>query len=281
MSATIPQVIDVHGHFGPYDRGLGARVDGFLGGGAPEVAQRGANCGIEITVMSAIHGLMPYRGNALRGNVDAEAAADDHAGIRFWSIIDPRIPASYEQTDRLLAHRRCMGIKIHPHAHQYEIREFGPAIFAFAAERKAVVLTHSGDIGSYPEDFVPFADRYPDLRLILAHLGNSDDGSVSRQVHAIRQAHNGNLYVDTSSARSMFSGLIEWAVEQIGHDRVLFGTDTPLYWAGAQKARIETAGLDETAKHAILYENAVSLLPLDRNETPASSGPMHKRERSW
>lgn len=260
MSISQLNAIDVHGHFGPYDRGLGTRVDGFMGGSAAEVAQRGAECGIDITVMSAIHGLIPYRGNALRGNADAERSAGDHPGIRFWSIIDPRIPESYEQTDRLLSHARCMGIKIHPHAHEYEIREFGPAIFGFAAERKAIVLTHSGDIGSYPEDFGPFVNRYPELRLILAHLGNSDDGSVIRQVQAIQHARNGNVFVDTSSARSMYSGLIEWAVEEIGHDRILFGTDTPLYWAGAQKGRIETAAIADDAKRAILYGNAAALL---------------------
>ncbi|HET9659537.1 MAG TPA: amidohydrolase family protein [Thermomicrobiales bacterium] len=254
--------IDVHGHFGPYDRGLGTRVDGFMGATAAEVAQRGADCGIELTVMSAIHGLIPYRGNAVKGNADAEASAADHPGIRFWSIVDPRAPASYEQTDRLLSHPRCMGIKIHPHAHQFEIREFGATIFAFAAERNAVVLTHSGDIGSYPEDFVAFADQHPNVQLILAHLGNSDDGSVMRQVQAIQHGNNGNLWVDTSSARSMFSGLIEWAVEQIGYDRILFGSDTPLYWAGAQKARLETAEIGDDAKRAILHDNAIALLGL-------------------
>ena len=75
---------------------------------------------------------------------------------------------------------------MHPHAHEYEIREYGPALFAFAADRDALVLTHCGDPGSYPEDFVPFADRHADLRLILADLGNSHDGSITRQVDAIK-----------------------------------------------------------------------------------------------
>jgi predicted TIM-barrel fold metal-dependent hydrolase len=256
------KAIDVHGHFGPYDRGLGTRVDTFMSATAAEVAQRGVDCDIEFTVVSAIHGLIPYRGNAIQGNADAEACAGDHPGIQFWSIIDPRVPETYEQTDRLLSHPRCMGIKIHPHAHQFEIREFGSQIFPFADERKAVVLTHSGDVGSYPEDFVPFANRYGNVQLILAHLGNSDDGSVMRQVQAIQHGRNGNLWVDTSSARSMFSGLIEWAVEQIGYDRILFGSDTPLYWAGAQKGRIETARIAEVAKQAILWDNAAELLSL-------------------
>lgn len=252
--------IDVHGHFGPYDRGLKTRVDGFMSTGIEGVSRRAAAVDIRLTIVSAIHGLIPYRGDAVRGNEDAVAAAEAHDDIRFWTIVDPRVPASYEQSDRLLAHPRCKGIKIHPHAHDYEISQHGPAIFAFAAERNAVVMTHSGDPGSYPEDFVPFVNQYANLRLILAHLGNSADGSVSRQVDAIKNARNGNLYVDTSSSRSMFAGLIEWAVTEIGHDRILFGTDTPLYWAGAQKARIESAEIDHAAKEAILFRNAATLL---------------------
>ena len=261
------RAIDVHGHFGPYDRGLGTRLDLLMAGDIATVCRRAAACDIRLTVVSAIHGLIPYRGDAVLGNEDAVKAAEAHDAIRFWTIIDPRVPESYEQSDRLLGHPRCKGIKIHPHAHEYEIREFGAAIFDFAAARDALVLTHSGDPGSYPEDFVPFVNRHANVRLILAHLGNSADGSIARQVNAIKAARNGNLFVDTSSARSMFSGLIEWAVEEIGHERILFGTDAPLYWAGAQKARIETAEIDHVAKEAILFRNAAALL----NEADALS----------
>jgi predicted TIM-barrel fold metal-dependent hydrolase len=252
------RAIDVHGHFGPYDRGLGTRVDAFMSASGAEVANRGL-----AAVVSAIHGLIPYRGNAVLGNRDAVTVVEENPALRFWTILDPRVPESYEQSDELLAHPGCVGIKIHPHAHSYEIREHGTALLSFAAERNAVVLAHSGDIGSYPEDFVPFADLYPSIQLILAHLGNSDDGSVSRQVEAIERSRNGNLWVDTSSARSMFAGLIEWAVERIGHDRILFGSDTPLYWAGAHKGRIETAEIDDAAKQAILWDNAAKLLGLE------------------
>jgi predicted TIM-barrel fold metal-dependent hydrolase len=234
------------------------------------VSRRALACDIRLTVVSAIHALIPYRGDAVRGNEDAVAATERHDDIRFWVVIDPLRRETYEHADRLLAHPRCKGIKIHPHAHAYEISAHGEALFAFAAARNAVVLTHSGDQGSYPEHFLPFVDAYPNVTLILAHLGNSDDGGVARQVDAINAARHRNVYVDTSSARSMFGGLIEWAVEEIGSDRILFGTDTPLYWAASQKARIETAGIDDDAKAAILFRNAAKLLdePLDSSTAP-------------
>jgi hypothetical protein len=96
--------------------------------------------------------------------------------------------------------------------------------------------------------------------LILGHLGNSADGNLSRQVYALERAEHGNVYVDTSSANSINSGLIEWAVSQVGAERILFGTDTPLYFVAAQKARIEYAEIDAEAKQAILFDNAARLL---------------------
>jgi predicted TIM-barrel fold metal-dependent hydrolase len=80
----------------------------------------------------------------------------------------------------------------------------------------------------------------------------------------------------TSSANSINSGLIEWAVSQVGAERILFGTDTPLYFVASQKARIEHAEIDQAAKRAILYDNAARLLDKERkkrlNETRPKLG---------
>ena len=58
----------------------------------------------------------------------------------------------------------------------------------------------------------------------------------------------------------MTSRLIEWAVKQVGSERILFGTDAPVYFTASQKARIEYAEMDEAARRAVLYENAAALL---------------------
>lgn len=62
-----------------------------------------------------------------------------------------------------------MGIKIHPEEHQYEIREYGDRLFKLAAEFNAVVLAHSGDPLSLPDDLTSFVNEYSNVRLILAH----------------------------------------------------------------------------------------------------------------
>jgi len=117
---------------------------------------------------------------------------------------------------------------------------------------------HSGDAFSAPLDFIRWADEYPNVTLILAHLGNggSAAGDPRLQVQAIQASRHGNVFVDTSSARSILPGLLEWAVAEIGPERILFGTDTPLYFAGMQRARVDYADLSEPDKIRILNGNA-------------------------
>lgn len=254
--------IDVHAHFGDYDvgAGTGALVNRLFGGGIDVVRSRAQAAGVRVTVVSAITAFIPYGGNPFKANDDSRSAAEKHDDIRFWAVLDPRLKESYRQVEALLAHPRCKGIKIHPQRHLYEIRQYGDEVFSFAAGHRAVVLTHSGDPGSFPEDFIPFTDRHSQVRLILAHLGNNSDAGTSRQVCAVQRSQAGNVFIDTSSARSIYSGLIEWAVETIGADRLLFGTDTPLYSVACHKARIESAEISQADKRAILFQNAARLL---------------------
>jgi predicted TIM-barrel fold metal-dependent hydrolase len=196
----------------------------------------------------------------LGGNEEACGAAESHTDIRFWAVLDPRIQETYTQVESLLAHPRCRGIKIHPTCHDYSVREYGEAIFEFAASQRTVIITHTGDANCFPDAFIPFANRYPAASLILAHMGYSSDGNFSRQVYALRQAKAGNVFIDTSSAMSMLGRLVEWAVSQVGHERLLFGSDTPLYSVASQKARIEYADFEQQTQQAILFDNAARLL---------------------
>ena len=254
------KAIDVHGHFGTLDQGNGGLVNQLKSGGIEVVCRRAEAVNIQLTVVSALRALNPYGGEVTGGNEIAREAAESHSAVRFWAVLNPRIRETYKQVESLLTHPLCKGIKIHPELHGYHISDHGDEIFEFAAGHKTIITSHTGQPNSFPEKFIPYANRHSEVSLILCHLGNSSDGNFSRQVHALKQAEAGNVYTDTSSAASMNSGLIEWAVSQVGANRLLFGTDTPLYFVACQKARIEHAEIDEKAKSAILFENAARLL---------------------
>lgn len=263
-TATI-QAIDAHAHYGQYLRsGMNDEIADFMSGDAAKVVQRATAANIALTIVSPLLALLPRGGaDPVEGNREAAKVVAETDGLLQYVVVDPLHPATYEQAAEMLSLPKCVGIKIHPEEHCYPIREHGPAIFEFAAKHRAVVLTHSSEQNSLAMDFVPFINDYPEVKLILAHIGCGWDGDLTHQVRAIEKSKHGNAFADTSSARSITPKLIEWAVKHVGAERVLFGTDTPLYHASMQRVRIDHADLSDQEKRLILRENAIRLFELD------------------
>ena len=258
--------IDVHGHYGRYIRANGTSVrEQLMSADASEVARRARAAHVALTFVSPLTALLPrLHGDAVAGNLEAARAVAATPGLKQYVVIDPRRAETYAQAAEMLGQPQCVGIKIHPEEHGYPIREHGAAIFEFAAAHRAVVLTHSSEQNSDAGEFIQWLDRFPEVRLILAHIGCGCDGDVTHQVRAILRSRHGNVFADTSSTNSIVPGLIEWAVREIGAPRVLFGTDTPLYHAAMHRARIEHADLSESDKQLILRDNAVRLFGLNQ-----------------
>jgi len=261
------QAIDVHAHYGIYGNAKGQAADiqnEWMTCDAAHVAARAREARTQWTIVSPLLAMMPRgQADACVGNEEAARIVPQTPGLLQWVVVDPDNPGTYEQAKEMLQQPHCVGIKIHPEEHLYPIAEQGRPIFEFAEQMNAVVLTHSGDGNSYPADFVPLCNDFPTVRLILAHLGNSA-GSVDAtlQVRAIQKIRHENVYIDTSSAKSILSNIVEWAVEEVGAERLLYGTDTPLYDAPMQRARIDSAAISDADKRKILRDNAVAILNL-------------------
>ncbi|MDB6168031.1 MAG: amidohydrolase 2 [Verrucomicrobia bacterium] len=260
--------IDVHAHYGDYLKPEGpALVNEFMSADAHAVAERARLSRTAWSIASPLAGLLPRgRPDAAKANEVAHAEIPTVPGLLQYVIVDPLRPETYGQARRMLQAGHCVGIKIHPEEHSYRISDHGDELFAFFEETDAAVMTHSGCPNSLPMDFVPFANRFPRARVLLAHLGNGngDNGRPDLQVRAIQAARHGNLWVDTSSGRSILPGLIEWAVKEVGAERLMYGSDTPLYHAPMQRTRIDTAEIPDEAKRLILRENAHRYFKLDR-----------------
>ncbi len=278
MKANDLLAIDVHGHYGSYLRDNGDPLaERFMTASAEEVVRRAKACGVTQTIVSPLAGLLP-RGRTTDVVLANEAAFREVPkvqGLLQYVIVNPLQPKTYEQARRMLKAPWCVGIgEVHPEEHGYRIADHGEELFAFFEEVGAPVMAHSGCPNSLPAEFVPFANRHPGARVLLAHLGNGagDNNRADLQVRAVQAAKHGNLWVDTSSARSMLPGLVEWAVKEIGADRLLFGSDTPLYHVALQRVRIEAAEITDEAKRMILCENAARFFNLGTNAQPSNGG---------
>ena len=164
-----------------------------------------------------------------------------------WVVIDPRQEETYSQAEVMLRHPKVLGIKIHPSAHRYNVLDHAERLFSFANKHGTVILMHPQQISEMPS----FADKYPDMKLIIAHLGSKE------HIDAIERARHGNIYTDTSGGASSMNNIIEYAVERVGSEKILFGTDTYSY--AFQFGRIALSALSVEDKERILWGNAMTL----------------------
>ena len=258
------QAIDVHAHYGTELWGEKGVPAIFMRADTSEVVRRARLANIRLTIVSPLQGLMPRFGaDPVAGNEQALRDISNEEGLMQWVIVDPLKEQTYRQAEEILSNPQCAGIKIHPEEHGYHIKSHGAELFRFAAQHKAIVMTHSGEDNSKPEDFLPFINSHPEVTLILAHLGCSSDDDRTHQVRAIENGKYDNIFVDTSSAANIFPGLLEWAVDKIGAEKILFGTDSPLYFEPMQRARIDSAEIPAGEKRKILRDNAQKLFGLD------------------
>jgi hypothetical protein len=106
-----------------------------------------------------------------------------------------------------------------------------------------------------PEDVATLARRWPDVRIVMAHL----TGCGVRGVLAVMDCPN--VMIDTSGAAPE-AGIVEYAVAQLGAERVLYGSDAPIRDFGVALARITGSRLTAATQKKILHDNARALLRL-------------------
>lgn len=195
------------------------------------------------TCMSSFAGVMTAK-HVEEENEHCRKICKEQNWLYQWVVVDPRQPNNYKQAEQILKDEKCLGIKIHCGCHGYKFVDYADELFAFANEKKTFILMHNDDT----EKTVPFADKYPDMKLIIAHLGTIE------HINAISWAKHGNIFTDTSGGASNKNNVVEYAVEKIGADKIFFGTDT--YSCAFQRGRIDYADISEEDKRKILFENA-------------------------
>ncbi|MBR1584838.1 MAG: amidohydrolase [Clostridia bacterium] len=151
------------------------------------------------------------------------------------------------------------GIKLHPDMQHFSLSEKRAEKLFAACEGVCPMLYHTGDKryhNSNPSLIPPILKKYPRLQLICAHFGG-----YSEWDEAARCLADTNVYVDTSS--SFFALSRERARELIdlyGEDRVMFGTDFPMWTPQPEIDTLLSLGLSERALQKIFSGNFLRLL---------------------
>lgn len=105
---------------------------------------------------------------------------------------------------------------------------------------------------SIPEDFVDIAARYPEAMFQYAHIGGGFDWEYACKLLKASP----NVWVDTSGSNNE-EYMIDFALETLGEDRLLFGSDGCYYQS---IGKIMASNLTERQKRKLFFENYNNIL---------------------
>ena len=183
--------------------------------------------------------------------------------VPFGSI-NPKLPGWREDLRRCVEEHRMPGIRLHPNYHGYDLRDpaFADLLQAAAGRGLLVQLTVSMEdvrtqhplVRVPPVDVAPLAElatREPKLRLMLLNWGPALRG---RSLQPLA----GAVHFDIATVEGV-EGLAR-LVERVPPERVLFGSNFPLFYFEAALLKVQESGLTAAPKNGLLGDNAKRLL---------------------
>jgi uncharacterized protein len=171
---------------------------------------------------------------------------------------NPRLPGYLEEVERFLDHPKFLGLKLHPLIDGYHPND--PAVhpmMELLEDRGGLpVLVHCGHpIFTLPWSIEELAVAHPGVKVILGHMGHGNVVYINASIDVA--ARNPNVYLETSGM-PMHSKIKE-AVERVGAERVLYGSDVPFHHPAVEILRVQVSGLDPERLEQVLRTNARAL----------------------
>lgn len=245
------KVIDVHAHYGEWffpimmtERSRILRLmDAY---------------GIEIAVFSSSLAIV-Y--DMEEGNADLNEFLGGSPRFYGYVVLNPNyVDLSVQEIERYLRSPKFVGVKIHPDYAKNSVScPESLGLLEKASKLKKVALLHT-----WGEEQVratsTVADTFPDLTVIMGHMGG--DGREGAGWKAGIEAAKGrqNLYLEVCGS-TLHRDRIREAVESVGDDRILYGSDMTLLNPAITVGMIEEADVSEHARERMFYQNAKRVFP--------------------
>lgn len=153
-----------------------------------------------------------------------------------------------------------LGVKLHPD--MQEINTDDERLFPLYERLRDMglpVFIHCGDEHrdfSHPRHLRRVIDRFPRLTVIAAHLGG-----WSKWDDAVKYLADTNCYLDISSCMMFLppEQVVSY-IHAFGAERILFGTDFPIWDVAQEVKRLSSLPLTDGEKERIFFRNAEGIL---------------------
>jgi uncharacterized protein len=173
---------------------------------------------------------------------------------------DPRKRGARALVRRALTEWGFKGIKLHPLIHAFlPDDEIVHPIMEEARSAGVPVLIHSGHAPfSLPWSIGELAERFRDVTIVMLHMGHGHGVYIKAAIDTARRFDN--IYLETSGM-PMHTKIKE-AIETLGEERVMYGSDFPFHDPTVEISRICASGVSERQLEKIFYTNARKVLSI-------------------
>lgn len=256
-------VIDAHCHIYPdkiAKKAAGAtdefyHVHGFGDGTVGMLGREGEKAGIDKFIVQSV-ATTPKQVSSINRFI-AETAKNSGGKMFGLGTLHPESEDLERDVEEIIS-LGLHGVKLHPDIQGFKIDDYRCLkIYELCEKAHLPILMHTGDSrydNSNPNRLIPVLDIYSDLVIIGAHFGGwSIWEEASKKLHGIK-----NLYVDCSSSFAWIKDneTVKEIIERYGTDRVLFGTDYPMWSPKTELDRFMSLGYSDEVNRQILSQNA-------------------------
>jgi len=150
------------------------------------------------------------------------------------------------------------GLKLMPMLQNFScVGRVADPLMKKAQELGIVVTIHSGGRLSHPLEIGELALRFPEVPIIMDHMGYRYD--VGAAIAVARRSPNVYLMPTTV----MDPRIIQWAVNALGAERVVFGSNAPAVFPETQLLVVRQAELPPEQEAKVLGTNAARMFGLE------------------
>lgn len=174
--------------------------------------------------------------------------------------VNPYDADALDQIKDAVKNHGFKAIKLHPLSHAYLANdECVFPIAELARELDIPLMIHTGHPPfSLPWSVAQLADIYPDVTMVMIHMGHGNGMYVQSAIDMAKKYPN--LYLETSGM-PMHTKIKE-AYESVGSDRIMWGLDAPFHHPTVEMQRTIVSGLTDEQLEDVFYNNAKKLLRL-------------------
>ncbi len=246
-------VIDAHAHIG-HDEGMGVGYVAMGDGDIDHMIERNRLIGIDKMCCSSWLGIWA---DVAGGNALTASAVDRYPEhVIGLECVNPQYTDDSTATIREWhEHHGFLGIK--PYGPRIDIKYTDRVLapwYEYADENGLFVLLHAHY--SFVEDVDKLSEQYPNANWLLAHSGGSWQAARERTPLATERP---NVFLELTFTPVLL-GVIEYLVEAVGVEKVIFGTDAPMRDPIPQFGWVAYAHLEVDQKCRILGHNMQRIL---------------------